>query len=141
MHIRSFAAAILFLCCASAPPSDVLSEIQGTWGWVDGQFTCETNPHTIRLSEDGRWLTFTYPHPIVEETGRNESVYEVLGHRGYVIRLFLESETRKDATGELAEWDLIMLSPNEYVWRQSDWPEDMSTALLERCPPSEIRDI
>ena len=138
MRTHILAAVVVAVGCVSARPSDVLSEIQGTWGWVDGQFTCETNPHTIRLSEDGRWLTFTYPRPIVEETGRKESVYEVLGHGDYVIRLFLTSETRRDEAGELVEWDLIMLSPDEYVWRQSDWPEEMSTPLLERCPPSEV---
>ena len=108
---------------------------------MEGDFTCETNPHTIRLSEDGRRLTFSYPHPIVEETGRKESVYEVLGHGQHVIRLFLESETRTDEAGELVEWDLIMVSPDGYVWRQSDWPRDMSTALLERCPAPEVRDV
>lgn len=138
---RFIAVAALVLGCTSSRPSDVLTEIQGTWGWAEGEFTCETNPHTIRLSEDARLLTFTYPHPIVEETGQKESVYEVLGHEDHVIRLFLRSETRRDSSGALVEWDLIMLSPDEYVWRQSDWPEDMSTRLLERCPASEFRDV
>ena len=141
MQVHLLAAVALVLGCASAQPPDVLSDIQGTWGWVEGDFTCETNPHTIRLSEDGRRLTFSYPHPIVEETGRKESVYEVLGHGQHVIRLFLESETRTDEAGELVEWDLIMVSPDGYVWRQSDWPRDMSTALLERCPAPEVRDV
>lgn len=140
-YVRFVAAAVLALGCRSAPPTDVLTEIQGTWGWAEGEFTCETNPHTIGLSEDGRWLTFTYPHPIVEETGRKESVYEVLGHGEHVIQLFLTSETRRDSSGALVEWDLIMLSPDEYVWRQSDWPEDMSTRVLERCPTPKARDV
>ncbi|MEM1054647.1 MAG: hypothetical protein AAGI52_03900 [Bacteroidota bacterium] len=59
---------------------EVLTDIQGTWGWVEGTHTCETNPHTIRLSKDGQRLTFTYPHPIVEATGRL-----VLQHRDPVL--------------------------------------------------------
>jgi hypothetical protein len=135
LRIQFLAAAALVLGGTPAPPSDdVLAEIQGTWGWTDGELSCETNPHTIRLSDDGRRLTFSYPHPIVEETGRAESVYEVLGHGESTLRLFLTSETRRDAAGTLVEWDLIMLSPDAYVWRQSDWPAEVSTGLIERCP-------
>lgn len=136
MYVSALSIALIAASYAGAPSGDVLSEIQGTWGWVEGQFTCETNPHTIRLSKDRRQLTFTYPRPIVEETGRRRSVYEVRGQAERSIRLFLTSETRKDEAGKLVEWDLIMLSRDAYVWRQSDWPADVSTPLLERCPQS-----
>lgn len=118
---------------AGAAPAEVFSVVAGRWGWVEGTHTCESNPHTISFSPDWRFMYFLYPEPVDTSTGRREATYEVRGYTPYSIRAFLLHETRTDRMGELVEWDLILLSKDLYVWRQSDWPIDASTNPLERC--------
>jgi hypothetical protein len=118
---------------ALPPPSPVFASVAGTWGWVEGNHTCATNPHTIRFSPDWKYIDFAYAQPVDSATGRRHSRYEVRGHDRNRIRAFLLHEDRRDAPKKLVEWDLILVSPDLYVWRRSDWPLDSSTNPVQRC--------
>jgi hypothetical protein len=144
--MHSIAASFLVLCVAGAafgcapagraalpPPSPVFASVTGTWGWVEGSHTCATNPHTIRFSPDWRYMDFSYPQPVDSATGRRHARYEVRGHTERSIRAFLLYEDRRDAGETLVEWDLILVSPDLYVWRRSDWPPNSSTNAIQRC--------
>ena len=77
-------------------------------------------------------MDFRYPAP-VDSTGRREARYEVRGHTPNSIRAFLLSEPRRDTTGQLVEWDLVLLGADRYAWHRSDWPAGGTTIPLERC--------
>ena len=111
----------------------MFASLTGTWGWADGSHTCATNPHTISFSPDWRYMDFAYPQPVDSATGRRTARYAVRGHDRNRIRAFLLHEDRRDAEGKLVEWDLVLLSPDVYVWRRSDWPLDASTNPVHRC--------
>lgn len=144
--MRATAASLLAMCLAAAalscapsgraaapPPSPVFASVEGTWGWVEGTHTCATNPHTISFSSDWTYMDFAYPQPLDSATGRRHARYEVRGHDQNRIRAFLLHEDRRDAEGTLVEWELILISPDVYVWRRSDWPREASTAPIKRC--------
>ena len=116
---------------ASAPaPVRLFNVVAGTWGWMEGSETCASKPHTLSFSPDGKSMFYRYPQA---DSASEDLRYEVRGHGKNSLRVFLVGETRTDSKGALVEWDLILLSNDQYVWRRSDWPTDGSTRPIERC--------
>jgi hypothetical protein len=119
---------------AQPAPAPVFLVAVGTWAWERGGDGCERDPHTITFSPDWSLMFLRTREPLDPVTGRREAVYEVRGHGPNYIRAFMRDEDRRDERGELVEWDLVLLSPDRYVWRRSDWKRTSSTAPVERCP-------
>jgi hypothetical protein len=52
------------------------------------------------------------------------------------LTLRYDNETRQDAHGKLVEWQLIIVAPGVYRWRQTDWPEGKVNGVVGiRCSP------
>lgn len=115
-------------------PAPVFETVIGTWGWTEGDLNCRTNPHAISFSPDWKVMYLRYL-AAVDTTGRLEARYEIRGHAPTSIRAFLLDETRRDSTGRLVEWDLVLLTADRYAWHRSDWPAGGTTVPLERCSP------
>lgn len=108
----------------------------GSWGWVEGAHTCETNAVTYRFSDDLRSVTAIDSHPVPNpDTGVPETEYsydiEAIGDDR--IRMRLRDETRRAADGALVVWDLVVLSRDAFCWHRTDWPDGACTGSLERC--------
>jgi len=72
---------------------------------------------------------------IVKPDGKRSRVarYRVISKSGNVITARMQGETRKGKDGKLIVWDLIVESPNKYVWHRGDWDDGMITPAVERC--------
>jgi hypothetical protein len=119
----------------TAPPAPIFERMIGTWGWLEGDLTCQVNPHTISFSRDLKFMHFRYPAPVDTATGRREAQYEVRSYTDTSFRVFLQHESRRDSTGQLVEWDLVLLGNDRYTWHRSDWPAGGTTNYLARCAP------
>jgi hypothetical protein len=130
-------AAFLTVGCATRPASteEWVSILSGTWGWVQGENTCETNPHEITFSPDRRWMYLKTTHPILTPKGIRESEfqYQILSVTPSAIRMQLEDETRLTDSGKPVIWDLQLLTQNQYRWHRTDWRYGAYTRPVKRC--------
>ena len=113
----------------------VVQTIEGNWEWRNGKDTCNLNPHEISFNKKRTKMYITYGKPIL---GYNEkqlkkveyNVHRILKDR---VHLTINKETRTDPTGELVEWDLILISDDEYCWYRHDWKKGACTKSNYRC--------
>jgi len=111
----------------------ILSRVEGEWGWAsDVPLNCATNPHTISVTPDQKQMILRNREP-VDSTGLQEARYDIVSYSGPTIRLSMHGETRRTPAGDLVLWDLVLLDPNFYAWRQTDWLPYRFTRILERC--------
>lgn len=102
--------------------------------WTDPSTTCEENPHSISFSDDRLQLTLSYarvtPHLLEPDP---VAVYEVESANAVSAHVRLRGENRLDEVGAPVTWDIIVLSPDAYCWRRSDWPPHACTPARARC--------
>jgi hypothetical protein len=132
-------------CAAPRPPepaaavqpdaTDIFVQIEGTWGWLDEEASCERNPHTIEFDAERTTMTLRHEEPLEMHDGsvRREARYRVIGQAENRVRLSLDDEVQRDDDGELVVWELVALSTNHYCWFRLDWPADTCTQPIERC--------
>jgi len=118
--------------------TDIFSVVEGTWGWVDGDASCATNPHTITFNADRSLMMIVFrndhtPKKDQFDKENSKAHYEVRGHSRSHIRGFMLDEKRLTDTGELVLWDLVLTGPNSYRWHRTDWPDDGYTGEVVRC--------
>lgn len=121
---------------SEARPAIVTLLESGSWGWPDGDFSCEGNAVTYRFSDDLRVVTATLAHPAPNVgTGVLESdyAYEVDAIGTDSIRMRMRGEDRRAPDGALVVWDLLVLSHDAFCWHRTDWPEGACTDSLTRC--------
>jgi hypothetical protein len=136
-RLRPFAlaplAALLASCAGAtskAPRGEVFATLSGLWNWSDRD--CGDDPFTLVPAEDGGTITLTFSEP--DSTGsRRASVYRVLGHRPRSVQGQITDEDRRTATGELVAWDFVLLSPDAFCWRRTDWRTGTCTKPVRRC--------
>jgi len=112
----------------------------GTWDWYAGESTCVGNTHTLSFSSGRDTMIIAFKQPLASMGGQRVFRYKILGVGSrvlppfqYVVRGAMEGETRRTAGGELAVWDLLLLSPNRYHWHRSDWQVGQGTRAILRC--------
>ncbi len=131
------AASLLSVACATTPTSgdDWAAVLYGSWGWTQGELTCEANPHEIAFSSGRRFIDLEFREPVPGARGTPERHYRyrVLKLGSSSARMQIEGETRMTDEGELVVWDLVMLTHDEYCWHRTDWPAGACTARIARC--------
>lgn len=119
--------AALVAACATAPDGvTARSQLPGKWDWETSQPRCGDAAGTFWFAADGRQVHVNVP------AGRNV-VYDVLADEGQTMRLRVVGEARTTDAGTPIEWDLVMLNPDTFCWRRTDWTAGTCTALLKRC--------
>ena len=118
--------------------ADIYAVVTGTWGWAEGETTCQNNPHTISFNADRSQMMIEFQKDFAPRKDRfdkenSKAHYEIRGHSRSHIRGFMLDEKRLTDGGELVVWDLVLTSPDSYRWRQTDWPEDGFTGEIVRC--------
>lgn len=117
-----------------------LEQLSGTWDTLpEGQELCVKDEyfHTITASPDRQKITFRHKKPIEGPNGKlSEYTYKVLYSDEKSITMFLEGETRKLSTGDLAIWVLVLEGQDMYRWRIYGTPADWrNTVIGKRCKP------
>lgn len=133
------AVSLAAISCATPPPLGWEAFLSsGTWGWSRIGPSCEENPHTISLSEDGKVLLLRMRDPVVTSSGEEPQTteYIVLVHTPDYLRMRIPGETRHTSRGDLVVWDLIREDEDAYCWRRTDWHRKDCMATIERCEES-----
>ncbi|MEZ5715198.1 MAG: hypothetical protein R3D85_08530 [Paracoccaceae bacterium] len=115
--------------------ADVLDRLMGRpWSHVrpeggacEEAFWFELNPERSRLT-----VRLNEPVPSRDIVG-DTFHYQLREVHETTARMFLEHETWRDGSGQLVEWWLILLGPDSFAWRRSDWPIWNLTPLRYRC--------
>lgn len=115
------------------------SWLAGDWAWEPEH--CADDPIRISSSADGREMYHDTKAGLtsgVAIPARQRLLYRVLDSRDSRLRLALADETRQDASGKPVIWELVMMDPDRFCWRQADWPADGCTRPLARCPAAVV---
>lgn len=130
---------ILLIICVSFFSSSIFASKlypisaleKGRWDFSGDKksVACSKYHHTFSFSDDGKVMTL---NEFENQLNIEKAVYDI-AVKGAVIRSKLRTEFRKDASGKLVGWDLIMKNEKEYCWRRSDWDASECTKSVIRC--------
>jgi hypothetical protein len=115
--------------------TDVFAVVQGTWAWTTSDTNCAKNPHTITFTPDHKGMLITASHPNHRPDGRLDSVafYDIRAYTRSSIRGAIRGERRLTDEGRPVVWDLVLKSPDRYVWHRTDWAPEGYTREIRRC--------
>lgn len=122
---------------SQAPPREatIFDQLPGQWAaQVDGKVDC-SDAQVISFDKDRTTATFSFTKPFKNDDGQTvtTAVYKVLRTKGQGITLYLNGEKRETAGGDPIVWTLVLIKPDAYVWRQTDWGPGESTVPFIRC--------
>jgi hypothetical protein len=107
--------------------------LSGRWDWTTNERPCTGNEHTIAFSDSGQVMAITLAE-IDSTTGTPDvAVYDIVREGPSSIMGAIRNETRLTEDGKPVVWELILISPDRYVWRRTDWGRWNSTAPIIRC--------
>ena len=114
---------------------DIFDVVTGRWAWTDDSVRCRLNWHDISFSKDHRVMTIAHSKSFKRPNGRLDSltVYDIQAHTASWIRGAIRGEQRLTADGRPVVWDLVLRSPNRYMWHRTDWLLGQYTSAIERC--------
>lgn len=125
---------------ASSPASFPFDSKQLAGLWVENYDTepaCAPDKLKMRMqfSRDGKHLDITYDRKWKTELGEKEgSRAIVLSASATTLVIQYEGETRLKRSGRPLEWELAVVAPGVYRWRETDWePGRTNTVVGIRC--------
>ena len=134
--------ATLLLSAAVAAPPTPFDAAQLSGSWSDSANTssvCEEARHFTRmqLSDDHQRLAIFSDRTWKSKLGEtNRFAATVVAETEHSLTLRYDNETRLNAAGKLVEWQLIIVAPGVYRWRETGWPEGKVNGVVGiRCSP------
>ncbi len=117
------------------PGADIFHVVEGKWARTLTGTACDSSFIAIRFTPSRGDMIVIRPHPVKTDSGLFDTVtqYPVLGHTRHSIRVASRGETVMGPDGAPVVWDLMLRSPNSYVWHRSDWISIQSSARFHRC--------
>ncbi|MEG2031029.1 MAG: hypothetical protein RR376_10320 [Janthinobacterium sp.] len=133
-------ATLLLSAAAAASPSFDATQLSGSWSdSFNTNSVCEEARHFTRmqLSDDHQRLAIFNDRTWKSTLGEtNRFAATVVAETERSLTLRYDNETRLNAAGKLVEWQLIIVAPGVYRWRETGWPEGKVNALVGiRCSP------
>ena len=124
---------------AATTPFDV-TQLSGSWSdSFNTNSVCDQPRHFTRmqLSDDHVRLAIFNDRIWKSNLGEtNRFAATVVAETERSLTLRYDNETRQDAQGKPVEWQLIIVAPGVYRWRQTDWPEGKVNGVVGiRCSP------
>jgi len=118
------------------PNSDLLTNIQGVWGWrADFLASCAENPQTIQVAPDRRTLTMRFAKPYKPDsetiTGMTFDVVSVEPNKLVLLRTDLAAFAVDRKPIPL---DVTFIDANTMSWSPSN--SAMASGAIERCAPA-----
>ncbi|MEG0880339.1 MAG: hypothetical protein RSE46_24775 [Janthinobacterium sp.] len=127
---------------AAPLPVDAFDVAQLSGSWSDSVNTnsvCEEARHFTRmqLSDDHQRLAIFNDRTWKSKLGEtNRFAATVVAETEHSLTLRYDNETRRNAAGKLVEWQLIIVAPGVYRWRETGWPEGKVNGVVGiRCSP------
>ena len=117
------------------PNSDLLTNIQGVWGWrADFLESCAENPQTIQVAPDRRTLTMRYAKPYKEGAETITSVtFDVVSAEPNKL-VILRTDKAAFVVGKPTPVDVTFADANTMSWSPSN--STMASGAIERCAPA-----
>ena len=134
-------ATLLLSAAVSAAPTPFdAAQLSGSWSdSVNTNSVCEEARHFTRmqLSDDHRRLAIFNDRTWKSKLGEtNRFAATVVAETEHSLTLRYDNETRLNAAGKLVEWQLIIVAPGVYRWRETGWPEGKVNGVVGiRCSP------
>ena len=124
---------------AAATPFDV-TQLSGSWSdSYNTNSVCDPSRHFTRmqLSDDHARLAIFNDRMRKSQLGEgNHFAATVVAETERSLTLRYDNDRRRDAQGQPVEWQLIIVAPGVYRWRQADWPEGKVNGVVGiRCSP------
>ena len=134
----------LFVCsislltsCTTSPPREtaepsIRTALPGRWDWADASPRCGDSAAQFAFAEEDRQVRVHVPAGVYLGTTPlgADATYQIVREWPRVLRMRMLGETRRTETGDLVEWDLVLLDVDSFCWRRTDWkPEDLPSRL------------
>jgi len=124
----------------TAPIPFDATQLAGSWAEsVNTVSVCEEARHFSRmqLSDDRQRLAIFNDRTWKSTLGTtNRFAAVVLAETERSLTIRYDNETRRDPSGKLVEWQLIIVAPGVYRWREADWAEGKVNGVVGiRCSP------
>ncbi|MCU0869107.1 MAG: hypothetical protein MUF30_05790 [Burkholderiales bacterium] len=123
-----------------AHAAPVFSPDQLSGWWAESYNTdVACGPQNLRakheFSADGKRLVIRFDRKWTTELGEMEKVEAIIvGSSDRTITIRYDGETRRKDSGALQEWELTIVAPGVYRWRETDWPVgEVNTVVGIRC--------
>lgn len=112
---------------------------QGKWHY-DTSDRCKAY-NTISFSPDHKTMLLTDVDPDRDTVEGTDTAwtYDILKYDQNSIRGAIRGETRRTPKGSLVVWDLILRSPDTFVWHRTDWLPRAYTVPVHRCADSSLK--
>lgn len=130
-----------FHCDAATDPSPFPFDPQQLSGWwaesYDTDVTC--GPRNLRVAMQidavAKRLEMRFDRKWKTELGELERAgAKILFATGRTLVIRYDNETRKGSNGEPVEWELAVVAPGVYRWRETDWPPgEVNIVVGVRC--------
>lgn len=112
--------------------------LSGWWAEsYNTDITC--GPQNLRVrhefSPDGKRLLFRFDRKWKTELGETEQFEaSVISQTRRSIVIRYDGESRKKRNGQQVEWELSIVAPGVYRWRETEWPAgDVNTVVGVKC--------
>ncbi len=143
IHLRLFSITFpTVVFCAHTFAQSTLSfspeQLSGWWAEsYNADLAC--GPQNLRVkhefSKDGKRLNLRFDRKWKTELGKKDGISATIlksTQRTIVIRY--DGESRRKQNGELVEWELSIVAPGVYRWRETDWPAgEVNNVVGIRC--------
>ena len=131
-----FIVSLMFVAsCQHMSAKDEEYNVRGRWAWSKEESRCVKNWHRIYVDDKQNIMMFESSIPFKQRTGEETRYYKylILDHGKNKYHVSLEDENRLDNEGDPVTWFLILIDPDTYYWRRSDWEENQGTSFVRRC--------
>jgi len=118
--------------------TDIFQVVEGKWTYSGSTGNCDTNAVTVRFTPKHSDMILLPFRSVRRTEGTVDSIsrWSLLGHTRHSIQVVRPGETHLTGDSTPVVWDLVLRSPNTYVWHRSDWLPIQFTHELQRCPPT-----
>ena len=134
---------LALLGCATGGPQPAglgfdVSRLSG-W-WAESYSTrpaCDPSNLRInyRFAADGKRVEIAFDRPWLTATGMAEKLgADIVSSTPRTLTIRYDRDPRRTQDGRTVEWELSVVAPGVYRWRQTDWdPRDVNDVVGIRC--------
>lgn len=144
MHITKIALLLITVSTASlaatnpSPFSFDRSQLSGWWGEsYNTDLACgpENLKSTMEISSDGKRLKMRFDRRWKTELGETDHVgAAIISATARTLVIQYDNETRRKLSGKPVEWELAIVAPGVYRWRETEWKQgEVNTVVGIRC--------
>jgi hypothetical protein len=139
--LLSALAAVASTALAVTDPKAAVFDPKQLSGWWAESYNTESacGPQNVRSTMEvdlkAQRLQMRFDRKWKTELGETDHFSaKIVSSTARTLVIQYDNETRRRRNGELVEWELAMVAPGVYRWRETEWrPGDVNTVVGIRC--------